>query len=92
LPCSERARRRKRGRQSGDIHATPDCRHAYPDRRPGCASLQAQTAQEQAACRADDDKFCKGTTPGGGRLIACLAKQKDKLSDSCRKVVEKNAK
>jgi hypothetical protein len=50
----------------------------------------AQTAAEQAACRADFNKLCAGTKPGGGRVLACLAKQKDQLSDGCRQVVEKH--
>lgn len=47
----------------------------------------AQTAAEQAACKADYQKFCSGVIPGGGRVLECLAKQKDKLSPACRKVV-----
>ena len=38
----------------------------------GAASAQALTAQQQAACKADYQKYCKGTMPGGGRIIACL--------------------
>ncbi|MFI5015576.1 MAG: cysteine rich repeat-containing protein [Hyphomicrobiales bacterium] len=48
----------------------------------------AQTAAEQAACRSDFLKFCAGTKPGGGRGLACLAKQKDKLEAACRQVIE----
>jgi hypothetical protein len=50
-------------------------------------AAMAQTAAEQAACKPDYEKFCKGVMPGGGRIIACLAKQKDKLSAACQKVV-----
>jgi hypothetical protein len=50
----------------------------------------AQTPAEQAACRADFQKLCAGTKPGGGRVLGCLSKQKDKLSDACRQVVEKH--
>jgi hypothetical protein len=48
----------------------------------------AQTAAEKAACRADYQKFCSEVSPGGGRVLECLAKQKDKLSPDCQKVVE----
>jgi hypothetical protein len=56
----------------------------------GAPCAFAQTAAEQAACRADFLKLCAGTKPGGGRGLACLSKQKDKLSDGCRQVVEKH--
>jgi len=51
------------------------------------AIAQNMTEEQRAACKPDYDKFCGGTIPGGGRIIACLAKQTDKLSDACKKVV-----
>ena len=53
------------------------------------ATAQAQdfTAAQRAACKADYDSFCKGTMPGGGRVLACLEKHNDKLSAACKKVV-----
>lgn len=47
----------------------------------------AQTMAEKLACKDDFSKYCQGVQPGGGRVMACLAKQKDKLSPECRKVV-----
>jgi Cysteine rich repeat len=52
------------------------------------ASAQALTSEQRTACQADFDKYCKGTVPGGGRIIACLNKQRDQISDACRKVVD----
>jgi hypothetical protein len=53
------------------------------------AAAQAQdfTAAQRAACKSDYESFCKGTMPGGGRVLACLSKDNDKLSASCKKVV-----
>jgi len=48
----------------------------------------AQTMAERQACQSDFSKYCPGVKPGGGRIIGCLAKQKDKLSPACLKVVE----
>jgi hypothetical protein len=48
----------------------------------------AQTADKRGACKADYDKYCAGTMPGGGRVVACLNKQHDQLSDACRKVLD----
>jgi len=52
------------------------------------AGAQDFTAEQRAACKADYDKFCKGTMLGGGRVLACLSKQHDRLSDGCKKVVD----
>ena len=51
-------------------------------------SAQDMTAEQRAACKGDYDKFCKGTTPGGGRIIACLNKQYGQLGGACKKVVD----
>ena len=51
-------------------------------------SAMAQTEAERKACQADYETYCKGTLPGGGRIIACLKKEQAKLSESCRKVVD----
>lgn len=51
------------------------------------ASAQDFTAEQRAACKSDYESFCKGTMPGGGRVLACLSKNNDKLSAACKKVV-----
>jgi hypothetical protein len=35
-------------------------------------------------CRGDFDKYCKGVTPGGGRIIACLNKESSNLTPACK--------
>lgn len=52
----------------------------------GSAVAQTLSAAQRTACKADYEKYCQGTTPGGGRIIACLDKQQ--LSESCRKVID----
>jgi hypothetical protein len=54
----------------------------------GASAAQTLTAEQQAACKADYQKYCKGTMPGGGRIIACLNKQRDKLAEACKKVLD----
>ena len=48
---------------------------------------QEMTAAQRDACMGDYQKYCKGVTPGGGRIIACLAKESDKLAPACKKVL-----
>ena len=56
-----------------------------------CASqsafAQELTAEQRSACMGDYEKFCKGVVPGGGRIIACLAKQSEKITPACKKVL-----
>jgi hypothetical protein len=49
---------------------------------------QNLSAEQRAACKGDYDRYCTGTVPGGGRIIACLNKQHDALSDACKKVLD----
>ena len=51
------------------------------------AFAQELTAVQRDACMGDYEKYCKGTVPGGGRIIACLAKSSDKLTAACKKVL-----
>ena len=51
------------------------------------AFAQELTAAQRDACMGDYEKYCKGTVPGGGRIIACLAKSSDKLTPACKKVL-----
>jgi hypothetical protein len=54
----------------------------------GCSGTAlAQTGDGRGACKADYDKYCAGTAPGGGRVVACLNKQLPQLSDACKKVL-----
>jgi Cysteine rich repeat len=51
------------------------------------ASAQELTAEQRSTCMGDFEKYCKSVTPGGGRIIACLAKESDKLTPACKKVL-----
>ena len=52
----------------------------------------ADRPHNRGACRDDVQKLCAGVEHGGGHIRDCLAGQIDKLSDSCRKVVESRTK
>ncbi len=55
-------------------------------------AAHAQTMAERQACKDDFQKLCPGVKQGGGRVIACLSKQKDALTPECRKVVDAHSK
>lgn len=56
-----------------------------------CASQaafsQELTSTQRDACMGDYQKYCKDVAPGGGRIIACLAKSSDRLTPACKKVL-----
>jgi hypothetical protein len=56
------------------------------------ALAQEITAEERAACSGDYDKYCKGTFPGGGRIIRCLSSHYENLGEACKKVVDSKKK
>lgn len=39
-------------------------------------------------CHKDLDKFCSAVHPGEGRLKECIDKNKDKVSDRCKRAME----
>jgi hypothetical protein len=47
----------------------------YDERGPEPASI---------ACRPDVRRYCPYVVPGGGRILSCLAGNKDRLSYGCR--------
>ncbi len=51
------------------------------------SAFAQMTAEQKAACQGDYDKYCKGTMPGGGRIIACLDKHFGELAPACKQVV-----
>jgi len=47
-------------------------------------TARAADSPPAQACKADMDKFCSGTEPGEGRVLACLHEHKDALSTGCQ--------
>lgn len=39
------------------------------------------------ACKGDYKTLCSGVKPGGGRIVACLKQQADKLSPGCKQAL-----
>src|SRR5258708_40202859 len=49
---------------------------------------QELTAEQRDACKGDYEKYCKSVVPGGGRIIACLAKESDQRAPACKNGLE----
>ncbi len=47
-------------------------------------NLQLAAAQDAGPCASDFKQYCNSVTPGGGRLVQCYEKNKDKMSGECR--------
>jgi acetyl esterase/lipase len=50
-------------------------------------ALANRPARIREACADDFKTFCSGVQPGGGRIIACLRQNFDKLSPGCRQAL-----
>ena len=46
------------------------------------------TPEEQAACRPDSNRFCREAEPDAFRVLACLQRNRTKISGACRRVLE----
>ena len=49
-------------------------------------------AEEERPCAEEIAKFCKGTKPGGGRILDCLNEHQNELSVSCKTKLEESRK
>lgn len=59
------------------LAATPTMGHAH-----------SGTAAEQAACTGDVLSLCFFEIPNEDRIVACLNRKKDRLSEACRNVID----
>lgn len=63
----------------------------------GCLAVTAPAMAQQPApaagqalkeaCQNDYKTLCSGVKPGGGRIVACLKQQADKLSPGCKQAL-----
>jgi hypothetical protein len=63
--------------QEHEAQLSPVCRDEVQ-------SIMKRLEEAKQACTPDIEKFCSDVTPGGGRLIRCLAPHYDELTPACR--------
>jgi hypothetical protein len=51
-------------------------------------SMFQGTPEEQAACRPDSTRYCRDAEPNALMVLACLQRNRTKISTPCRKVLE----
>lgn len=61
----------------------------YNDQRPNNSQQQGRqgTTDEQTACTPDAVKFCSDAIPYTFRVLACLQRNREQISDACRAVL-----
>src|SRR5215831_5300281 len=57
-------------------------------RSDAAARFRRLAAEFATACGRDAKRLCSDVKPGGGRILACLTRQQDDLTSSCRPQVE----
>ncbi|MGQ9365856.1 cysteine rich repeat-containing protein [Azospirillum sp. A39] len=50
---------------------------------------RAQAREAMQACRADVRQLCSGVNPGGGRILACLQQNADRITQPCREALQR---
>jgi hypothetical protein len=70
---------------SGGAGGAPGPAAPPPLRQPATSQpAPPPTAEMRQACGADYRRYCRGIPPGGGRALACLQSNGDRLSRTCR--------
>ena len=63
---------------------SPKCKETIQEASQGA---RRRAGGFRAACQEELGKLCRGTEPGGGRLMECLKKHDGELSANCKKAV-----
>ncbi len=64
------------------------CERALGEARTEAEALIVDVNRSIEACAPDVAALCSGTEPGEGRLVQCLADQREVLSDACGQVMD----
>lgn len=87
-PCAEDAARLCKGVQQGQGRVARCLKEHANELSPACKENIGKAKEKvrdfKQACRDDSAKLCKGTKPGGGRILQCLKQHESELSPACK--------
>lgn len=87
-PCAEDAARLCQGVQQGQGPVARCLKEHANELSPACkkniAKVKEEVREFAQACKDDSAKLCKGTKPGGGRILQCLKQHEGELSPACK--------
>ena len=67
---------------------SPRCEYALYDASVRLERAVAALSYGATECKSDIDKHCSSVQPGEGRILDCLKKQGDKVSQRCRQAMK----
>jgi Cysteine rich repeat len=87
-PCAEDAAKLCKGVQQGEGRVARCLKEHANELSPACkkniADVKEEVREFAQACKDDSAKLCKGTKPGGGRILQCLKQHEGELSPACK--------
>ncbi len=68
------------------------CLHEHASEVSAACKERLQQGKEKVSdkmqsCKDDEQKFCKGVQPGGGRILECLKRHQNELSPACQTTI-----
>ena len=91
-PCAGDVARLCKGVQPGQGRLAQCLKEHSNELSPACREnikiMKEKVQDFVQACKADEERLCKGTKPGGGRIIQCLKQHEGELSPACKEKME----
>lgn len=90
--CAEDAARLCKGVQQGQGRVARCLKEHANELSPACKENIGKAKEKvqdfKQACKDDSAKHCKGTKPGGGRVLQCLKQHEAELSPACKEKMD----
>ena len=74
--------------KQNEAKLSPACKEQMAQAHEQMQHMHKRMQEVEQACTGDVEQFCKGTHPGGGRLLKCLKQNEGKLSEGCKSAIQ----